>query len=80
MLAKSIPEHISNVHTSERFVCPLAGCEYEARRLSEMRRHWNNKHHNLQFPEIRKGSEQTYKVNTPKIVKQEVSSIVLNIN
>lgn len=80
MLANNISKHIKDIHNPETFVCPLMGCEHDTKRLSDLRRHWNNKHHNLRFPEIRKGSEHTYKVNTPKIVKQEVSLLVLNIN
>lgn len=80
MLSKNIPQHIRDVHTSEMFVCPLKGCEYGAKRLPDLRRHWNNKHPNLRFPEIRDRSEHTYKMNAPKNVKQEVSSFVVDLN
>lgn len=77
MLACSIQQHIREKHTSEVFVCPLKGCEFEGKRQSYVRHHWNREHSNLEFPQIRKKSKFTFEIRTSRNIKQEVSLIIL---
>ncbi|XP_055297156.1 uncharacterized protein LOC129565878 [Sitodiplosis mosellana] len=57
------------VHSKKRFICPMKGCQHEAKQLDTTRDHWQKNHSHLPFPEIRKAS------NTPRNIKQQIKTM-----
>lgn len=61
------------VHSTERIRCPLITCHFVAKRLALVREHWQKKHPNLEFPEMRQRSGFGYSFAT----KENVSFVGL---
>lgn len=69
-------ENTTDIHKSEKLICPLKECTYESKQLVELREHWNKMHSSFRFPEIKSGSGFTYKTNSNNTNQDDVRQFV----
>lgn len=56
--------HLNEMHSTHRIFCPLKLCSYVAKRMTEMRTHWNHEHKGMAFPEFRDETDFSYVIDT----------------